>query len=75
MSPSKAKYKEALQAAKDVAYNRLHGMPAHFNERQERIFNQKLSYFKHQFDYWESVNDDLYLVYTGKTAKEFHGED
>lgn len=75
MSPSKVRYKEAVQAAKDTAYGKLSEMPAHFDERQQRILNQKLLYFKHQFDYWGSVNDDLYLLYTGKTAKEFHGED
>lgn len=72
MSPSKQKYKEAVQAAKDFSYGKITSIPEHFDERQQRIFEQKSSYFKHQFDYWESVNNDMYLAYTGKTAEEYH---
>ena len=72
MSPSKQKYKEAVQAAKDFCCEKITSIPEHFDERQQRIFNQKSSYFKHQFVYWESVNNDMYLAYTGKTAEEYH---
>ena len=74
MSPSKLRYKEAVQAAKDVAWCKLSEMPAHFDERQQRIFKEKLEYYQHQAAYWDSVYDDLYRAYTGKTAKEYHGE-
>ena len=72
MSPSKQKYKEAVQAAKDLCSGNITGVPEHFDERQRKIFDQKSSYFKHQFDYWGGVNNDLYLAYTGKTAEEYH---
>lgn len=72
MSPSKQKYKEAGQAAKDFCYGKISAMPDHFDERQQRIFSQKSAYFKCQFDYWESVNNDMYLAHTGKTAEEYH---
>lgn len=71
MSPSKQRYKEAVQAAKDFSYGKITAMPEHFDERQRSIFEQKSSYFKCQFDYWESVNNDMYLAYTGKTAEEY----
>lgn len=74
MSPSKLKYKEAVQAAKDFVYGKLNGLPVHFDERQTNIFNQKVSYFKSQFSYWDSVNEDMWLAYTGRTEEQYYSD-
>lgn len=72
MSPSKIKYKEAVQAAKEFAYGRIQEIPEHFDERQTKIFNSKAGHLKSQFDYFESVNNDMWLAYTGKTEAEYY---
>ena len=74
MSPSKLKYKEAIQAAKDFVYGKLNEVPGHFDLRQTNIFNKKLFYFKSQFSYWDSVNEDMWLAYTGKTEEQYYSD-
>lgn len=72
MSPSKQKYKEAVQAAKDFCYGNITAMPEHFDERQCSIFNREQSRFSVRLDSIKDVMNDLYLAYTGKTVEEYH---
>ena len=72
MSPSKQKYKEAVQAAKDFSYGNITAVPEHFDERQRRIFDREYLRFSDRLGIIENVMNDLYLAYTGKTAEEYH---
>ena len=72
MSPSKQKYKEAIQAAKDFCYGNIPVVPEHFDERQRRIFDREYLRFSGRLDSIKDVMNDLYLAYTGKTAEEYH---
>lgn len=72
MSPSKVKYKVAVQAARDFAAGKLLAMPAMFDERQTRIFNINVGKEKARLDFYRELMDDMYLAYTGKTADEYH---
>ena len=74
MSPSKLKYKQAVQAAKDFAYGKISEVPSEFDDRQVKIFNNKIGYFKSQYSYWDSVNNDMWLAYTGKSEAEYYAE-
>lgn len=64
MSPSKQKYKEAVNTARDHAYSgKSCKPPAHFDERQLRIYADKLQMFKGKAAFAESVLDDMALLH------------
>lgn len=67
MKPSALRRKEAVQAAKHVA-----AMPPHFDERQERIFNKYLAHTEASKQYWDEIDNDIWVAYTGMSREEYY---
>lgn len=64
MSPSKQKYKEAVNTARDHAYSgKACKAPSHFDERQNRIYADKFAMFMHKATSVESLLEDMALLH------------
>ncbi|MCY9861381.1 hypothetical protein OTK49_02470 [Vibrio coralliirubri] len=71
MSPSKQRYKEAVNAAREHAYSgKKSNPPKHFDERQQRIYAEKYGMFNGKCAYVESLLDDMALLHGYKYTED-----
>ncbi|MNF63034.1 hypothetical protein D3C85_293020 [compost metagenome] len=74
MSPSKLRYKQAVEAARKYVYGKIKEMPQHFDERQERIFNKYVGITQSQKSIYDDLDNEMWMAYTGKTREEYYKE-
>ena len=73
MKPSKLRYKQAVDAARDYVYGRIKEMPQHFDERQMRIFEKYVGKMEYQKAYFDELDNDMWVAYTGMTQEQYIG--
>lgn len=63
-SPSKLKYKEAVNTAREHAYKKGSQIPPkHFDDRQIRIYHQKLAMFSGKAAFFDELCDEMALLH------------
>lgn len=68
---SRARRVEAVKAAEAFAYGHIKAMPEHFDERQDRIFNKYIGQFANRKSFYDELDNDMWVAYTGMTQTEY----
>ena len=63
MGTSRQRRKDAVNAARDVVYGHIDEMPTHFDERQAKIFNDYVSYFRTTKSYFDGLEKDMNYIF------------
>lgn len=74
MKPSKLRYKQAVDAARKYVCGQIETMPDHFDDRQVRIFEKYVGKASYQKAYFDDLDNDMWLAYTGKTREQYMEE-
>ena len=74
MKPSRMRYKQAVDAARKFVYGQISCAPEGFDERQMRIFEKYVGKTAYQKAYFDELDNDMWLAYTGKTRDEYYSE-
>jgi hypothetical protein len=75
MKPSAMRRKIAVDAARKFVYNQIQEMPQGFDERQKRIFDKYVISIGFMYDTQDSINNDLWIAYTGSLQEDGLQED
>ena len=70
MKPSQMRRKKAVDAARDFVYGKIKQMPQHFDERQQSIFNKYVEKITIQKEWFDHVDNEMWLDYTGMTRAD-----
>lgn len=74
MKPSKLRYKQAVDAAREYVYGKIKEMPEGFDERQQRIFIKYVGVASAQKSYYDDLDNEMWQAYTRMTREEYFKE-
>ena len=75
MKPSAMRRKQAVDAAREFVYGKRGEMPQWFDERQQRIFLKYVGIIQNQKQFFDYLDDDCWIAYTGMTRQEYEEEE
>lgn len=74
MKPSAMRRKQAVDAAREFVYGKRCEMPQGFDERQQRIFLKYVGITQNQKQFYDDLDNDCWVAYTGMTRQEYEEE-
>lgn len=68
---SRLRRQQAVEAARKMVYRGIQPSLEYFDERMKTIYTKHVAMFTSQKAIYEELDNDLWIVYTGLTRKEY----